>query len=276
MNDLTARRKGGGSRKYAIMTVATFIVFLGVWQLLAHYRILGRYTPTPWMVAKAFVFKLSNNGPDGAVLLANFVASLYVAITGFFIAITVGIPLGLVMGWYRLFDRFVRPLFEIIRPIPAVAWIPLTIVWVGVGLEAKSMIIFFSAFVPCVINSYTGVRQTNVALINVAKTYGASNFYIFLHVGVPSAIPLIFAGMRIALANSWGTLVAAEMLAASAGLGYMINMARSFGRADVVVLGMVCIGGLGYIFTWISRRASTRGAAYERGNEQQKKTGKPD
>lgn len=99
------------------------------------------------------------------------------------------------------------------------------------------------------INSYTGIRQTNPAFINVAKTYGASNFYTFLHVGVPSAIPMIFAGMRVALSTSWGTLVAAEMLAASSGLGYMISMARSFGRADVVVLGMVVIGALGYIFT---------------------------
>lgn len=236
--------------QYSLMTALTFLAFVTLWQLLSENGFLGKYTPTPLEVCNAFVFKLGNVGPDGALLWTNIYTSLFVAVMGFSIAVLIGIPLGLLMGWYRLFDRFLRPLFEIVRPIPAVAWIPLMIVWAGVGLRAKALIIFFSAFVPCVINSYTGIRQTNVALINVAKTYGASNFYTFLHVGVPSSIPMIFAGMRIALANSWGTLVAAEMLAASAGLGYMINMARSFGRSDVVVLGMVIIGVLGYLFTW--------------------------
>jgi NitT/TauT family transport system permease protein len=171
-------------------------------------------------------------------------------VTGLLVAVAVGVPLGLVMGWYKLADRFIRPIFEIVRPIPPVAWIPLTILWIGVGLQAKAMIIFFSAFVPCVINSYTGIRQTSIPLINVSRTFGASDFYTFLHVGIPSAVPLVFAGMRVALANSWGTLVAAEMLSASAGLGYMINMARQFGRIDVIMLGMVCIGLLGYLFTW--------------------------
>lgn len=245
------KKKGKGIHN-SILTVVTFIIFFGVWQIFAIYDIgVGHYMPAPTEVFQAFLYKLDNIGPDGATLWRNIYTSLYVALTGFGVAVIIGVPLGLLMGWYRLFDRIVRPLFEIIRPIPAVAWIPLMIIWAGVGLQAKACIIFFSAFVPCVINSYTGIRQTNVTLINVAKTYGASNFYTFLHVGIPSAVPMVFAGMRIALANSWGTLVAAEMLAASAGLGYMISMARSFGRADVVVLGMVVIGLFGFIFTWI-------------------------
>jgi NitT/TauT family transport system permease protein len=251
------RKNTGKGRiwKYPSMTIATFAVFLIVWQILAGNNLMGAYTPTPEAVCNAFIFKLTNIGPDGGILWTNIYTSLFVVLTGYIIAVGVGIPLGLLMGWYRLFDRFVHPLFEVVRPIPAVGWIPLMIVWAGVGLKAKALIIFISSFVPCVINAYTGIRQTNVTLINVARTYGASNFYTFVHVGVPSSIPLIFAGMRVALANSWGTLVAAEMLSASAGLGYMINMARSFGRSDVVVLGMVIIGILGYIFTWIFSKA---------------------
>ncbi len=242
-------KKDESNIKYVFLTIVTFIIFFLTWQLLAEFDIVGKYMPSPVDVFRAFVFKLSNIGPDGSLLSTNILTSLKVSLLGFSVAVVIGIPLGLFMGWYRLFDRIVKTLFELIRPIPAVAWIPLMIVWVGVGLTAKALIIFFAAFVPCVINSYTGIRQTNPALINVAKTYGASNFYTFLHVGVPSAIPMIFAGMRVALSTSWGTLVAAEMLAASSGLGYMISMARSFGRADVVVLGMVVIGALGYIFT---------------------------
>ena len=247
--------RGSENRKYNLITCVTFLAFLILWQLCAQYDIVGRYTPAPTEVFQAFLFKLNNIGPDGALLYTNILTSLSISLLGFLIAVVVGIPLGLLMGWYRLFDRFAKPLFELVRPIPAVAWIPLMIVWIGVGLAAKALIIFFAAFVPCVINAYTGIRQTNPVLINVAKTYGASNFYTFIHVGVPSAVPMIFAGMRIALSTSWGTLVAAEMLAASAGLGYMISMARAFGRADVVVLGMVIIGALGYVFTWIFSKA---------------------
>ena len=146
-------------------------------------------------------------------------------------------------------DRFVTPLFEIIRPIPPISWIPLTILWLGIGLKAQAFIIFFSAFIPCVINSYTGIKQTSPVLINVAKTFGASNFTIFIKVGIPSSLPITFAGIRVALGNSWSTLVAAEMLASSAGLGYMILMGRAFARPDIIVLGMLVIGIIGAIMT---------------------------
>lgn len=237
---------------YAFLSVATVLVFLLLWELLA---IMGVFppnkVPAPTDVFRALVFKMTNTGPDGATLQVNILASLQVSLSGLLLATLIGVPLGLLMGWYRSFDRMIRPLFEILRPIPPVAWIPLAILWIGVGLQAKAAIIFLSAFVPCVINSYTGIRQTNPTLINVAKTFGAKDFYIFLHVGVPSAVPMIFAGVRVALANAWGTLVAAEMVAASAGLGYMINMARQFNRIDVIVLGMACIGTLGFLFTWL-------------------------
>ena len=236
---------------YTLLPVLTIIVFLSAWEAVVKLGIVpSKKLPTPTDVLGAFMFKMSNKGPDGSTLPVNILASLQVVMSGLLIAICVGTPLGLLMGWYRALDKFFRPIFEIVRPISPVAWIPLIIIWVGIGLHAKAIIIFLSAFVPCVINSYTGIRQTSEVHINVAKTFGASNFYTFLHVGVPSAVPMIFAGMRIALANSWGTLVAAEMLAASAGLGYMLNMARNFIRLDIVVLGMICIGLFGYIFTW--------------------------
>lgn len=238
--------------KYTMMTVITFIVFLVVWQILASNDIIvGKYTPSPSEVLQAFFFKLEYVGPDGNLLGKNIITSLQISMGGFALAVVIGVPLGLLMGWYRLLDRFIRPVFEVVRPIPAVSWIPLMIVWIGVGIEAKVTIIFLTAFIPCVLNSYTGIRQTNQTLINVAKVYGASNFYTFLHVGVPYATPMIFAGMRVALASSWSCLVAAEMLAASAGLGFMINMARNFNRADVVVLGMIIIGFIGFLFTAI-------------------------
>lgn len=132
---------------------------------------------------------------------------------------------------------------------------PLVVVWMGIGLKAKALIIFFTAFVPCVINSYTGIKLTSKTLINVSRTFGASNAEIFWKVGVPSSLPMVFAGIRVALGNSWSTLVAAEMLAASAGLGYMIQIGRTVARPDIVIVGMVVIGAIGAILSGFLSRA---------------------
>lgn len=208
-----------------------------------------RFLSTPIQVVSLFLTKLTDPNPDGAVIGVNILSSLTVALSGFGMAIAIGIPLGLVMGWYKGFDSFVRPLFEIIRPIPPVSWIPLTIVWMGIGLQAKAFIVFFAAFVPCLINSYTGIRQTSEVLKNVSKTCGASYFTTFWRIGIPSAMPMAFAGIKVAIGNAWATLVAAEMLASSSGLGYMILMGRQFGRADLVILGIAVIAMIGTIIT---------------------------
>ena len=218
----------------------------------------NKYLASPVQVASLFLVKLTDPSPDGNTLLVNIVSSLQVSLAGFFLAISIGIPLGLLMGWFKGFDSFMRPIFEIIRPIPPVSWIPLTIVWLGIGLQAKAFIVFFSAFVPCVINSYTGIKQTSTVLINVAKTCGASYFTTFIKIGIPSSLTMVFAGVKVALGNAWSTLVAAEMLAASSGLGYMILMGRQFGRPDIIILGVVVIGCIGVAFSaalnWVERK----------------------
>jgi taurine transport system permease protein len=234
----------------AMLSVIGILGFLIFWQVITVTGIVeSRYLSTPIQIASLFLTKLTDPNPDGAVIGVNILSSLTIALSGFGLAIVIGIPLGLLMGWYKGFDSFMRPLFEIIRPIPPVSWIPLTIVWLGIGLTAKAIIVFFAAFVPCLINSYTGIRQTSEVLKNVAKTCGASNFTIFWRIGIPSAMTLTFAGIKVAIGNAWATLVAAEMLAASSGLGYMILMGRQFGRVDLVILGIVVIGAIGTIIT---------------------------
>lgn len=241
-----------GFNKYAIISIISILSFLLLWQVMVITGILSeRILPAPTKIFSTMFYKLGNESPDGSLLQINILVSLKVACSGLFLAIIIGIPLGWLMGWYKPINRFVRPLFELIRPIPPIAWIPLTILWVGIGLEAKAMIIFFASFVPCVINAMVGIKSTNQTLINVAKTYGASNFKIFLKIGIPSSLPMVFAGIRIALNSAWSTLVAAELLAANAGLGYMISMGRQYGRVDIIVLGMLSIGILGFIFSWI-------------------------
>ena len=248
--EVVKRQKKRNSFQLAMLSVIGILGFLLLWQAAVLAGVLpSRYVPAPTEVIALFGTKLEDYNRDGAVLGVHIMASLQVALTGFLLAIVIGIPLGLFMGWFRGFDKFMRPIFEILRPIPPVSWIPLTIIWMGIGLQAKAFIVFFSAFVPCVINAYTGIKQSSPVLINVAKTCGASNFTVFRKIGIPSAMTMTFAGIRVALGNAWATLVAAEMLAANAGLGYMILQGRQFARADIIILGIVVIGVIGVIFT---------------------------
>ena len=123
------------------------------------------------------------------------------------------------------------------------------ILWFGIGLGAKAAIIFVSAFIPCVINSYAGIKQTRPVHLWVAQTFGASRTKMLFTVAIPTAMPLIFTGLRISLQAAWTTLCAAEMLAANKGLGYMIQLNRSLARADLIIVGMLTIGLIGTIFS---------------------------
>lgn len=242
--------------KYILLSAAGILSVLVIWQLAVMLGwVEARMLPAPTTILDTLIDKLGNKAPDGNVLSVNILASLQVALSGFLTAIVIGVPLGLLMGWWTYADRFIRPIFELIRPIPPIAWIPLVVVWMGVGLQAKALIIFFTAFVPCVINSYTGIKLTSQTLIDVSKTFGAPNWQIFIKVGVPSSLPMVFAGIRVALGNSWSTLVAAEMLAASAGLGYMIQIGRTVARPDIVIVGMVVIGAVGAVLSMFLSRA---------------------
>lgn len=233
-------------RTTLILGFAGILGFLFVWTLVVKLELIdSKLIVSPLQVLQEIINKFTDKKPDGALLYEHVLASLEISISGFVLANIIGIPLGLLMGWYKNIDRFVRPIFEIIRPIPPISWIPVMIVLLGIGLKAKMVIIFFSAFIPSLINSYTGIRLTNQVYINVGKTCGASGFSNFIHIGVPSALPMIFAGMKVSLGNSWSTLVAAEMLAATRGLGYLIMMGRTFTRVDVIMAGMVIIGIIG-------------------------------
>lgn len=235
-----------------MLSVSGILLFFVIWECLVLFNIVdSRKLCDVLDIFKLFIVKLSDPNPDGAVLMVNIWSSLEIALCGFLLALIIGIPLGWLMGWYRGFDAFMRPIFEIIRPIPPVSWIPLTIVWMGIGLQSKAFIVFFSAFVPCLINAYTGIRQTKEVLVNVGKTFGASNFTCFWKVGIPSSMTMTFAGIKVAIGNAWATLVAAEMLAASSGLGFMILMGRNYGRVDLIILGIVVIGVLGVLISFL-------------------------
>ena len=206
------------------LSILSFALFIAFWEAICRLGIIGEYQLVPPSEPIfTFIDKITDPDPDGAILLEHTLTSLKLVVLGFSCAVCVGVPLGLFMGWYEPVRRFVRPVFDCMRPIPPIAWIPLAITWLGIGMPAKAFIICLAGFVPSVLNSYTGIRLTNPVLIRVSEIYGASNWETFLKIGVPSAVPMIFTGLRLSLNSAWTTLVAAELLASSQGLGYLIQ-----------------------------------------------------
>ena len=248
--EAAARRRS--SIKYLAISVAVVAVVLIVWQLAVQFGLVStRFFDSPMGVIETIVRKFSDTKPDGGLLWQHIYASATVVWFGFLLAAVIGIPLGLFMGWYGLCDRIVRPLFEIIRPIPSLAWIPIVLLFLGIGVSARAVVIFTGCFVATVLNTYTGIRSASQTLINVARTCGVSNFTVFRTIGIPSAMPMIFAGLKSSMGSAWGTIVAAEMLASSNGLGYMIQMGRSFGEVSLILAGIIVIGILGFISSGI-------------------------
>lgn len=229
--------------KYLSMSLVGLVAFFGLWELSVRLGwISNRTLSPPSVVIQTFIFKLTNVNPDGSTLPQHFLQSLKLALSSFVVAVIIGVPLGWIMGYYKVASFLLNPIFEIIRPIPPIAWIPIIILTMGIGMPAKMFIIFVAAFVPCVINSYLGIRLTDPVRINVAKTFGASEWEIFTTVCIPSSMNMVFTGIRLSLNNSWTTLVAAEMLAATRGLGYMIQLGRTLIRPDIIIVGMFTIG----------------------------------
>lgn len=235
------------------------MVFFVAWQLLVDTGVIPRdLLASPTQIVQLFIVKLTQSDPDGALLATHLWVSLQEALLGYVLALAIGVPLGLLMGWFYTIEGLARPMFEMIRPIPAVAWIPLTIFWFGIGMSGKVFIIFLSGIVPCVINSFVGVRLTNPTLIQMARTYGATRWQIFVQICIPSALPMVFSALQMALAACWTTLVAAELIAADTGLGFLITMGRRLAMPDMVLLGMLMVGFTGFVVGLIIDRVEKR------------------
>jgi len=234
------------------LSIVGLIIFFGFWEFAVRTGLVsGRSLSAPSDVVQTFIAKLTQSKPDGATVWQHFLTSFQLALSGFTLAVIIGVPLGLFMGYFKGMDLFMTPIFEIVRPIPPIAWIPIVILVLGIDMRAKMFIIFVSAFVPCVINSYLGIKLTSKTLINVARTFGASNWQIFTKVCIPSSLNMVFAGVRTSLGASWSTLVAAEMLASTRGLGYMIQMGRQLIRPDIIIVGMLTIGCTGAFLAYL-------------------------
>ncbi len=253
-------KKKLSDNKYKIIAAVNIIFILVLWYLLSEVFHVFRngMLPGPNKIFETFITKLNSKAPDGNTLFVHIRSSLIVVITGYAIGVVIGIPTGIFMAWYKPVDYLVRPVFDFLRCIPGLAWIPVITVWLGIDLKAKAAIIFVNVFVGTVVNVYSGIKQTDEVKIWVAQIFGASHFEILKRVALPSALPYIFTGLKVSLGMAWLGIIAAELLAAQSGLGYMIQVARNFGRADLVIVGMLTIGLIGALLTHLLEKIEHR------------------
>ena len=240
----------------ALLTLA---IVLGIWQLLTAVTgvISPMRFPMPAEVAAALQ-QIAIDGYSNGRLHEHVLRSVLLVTMGFAVAASCGVLLGMAMGASRSVEAFVNPVFLVLRPIPPLAWIPLAIVWLGLGDAAKMMVIFVSAFVPSVINSYTGVRQIDKPIFEAAAMLDVSGPRYWREVLVPGALPSIFTGLRLSLQASWTTLVAAELVGAVTGLGQILNQAAQDIYPAMILVGMICVALCGWLMTlglgWLERR----------------------
>ncbi len=244
MGTLTPDPKPVGEKNWLrlALPLATTVAFLAGW----HFAVMlsgSDLFPTPLQVAKG-ILELARKG----LLLKYIVASLFRVSVGFVLATLAGVPLGLVLGWFRPAFMALNPLIQVLRPISPIAWIPVAILWFGVDDTAPIFLIFLASVFPITVAAMAAVQNMQVVYVRAARNFGLRGLLLFRKVVLPAALPQIITGIRITLGVAWLVVVAAEMIAVNSGLGYLIIDARNAGkRYDLVVAGMVMIGLIGLL-----------------------------
>ena len=250
----------------ALVGLATVGVFLVLWYVAT--TLTGFINPSRFPrlaeVWSALQF-IQTEGYGNGKLHQQVFHSLMLVAMGFGVAIGVGVPLGLLMGHSRRAEALINPAFLLLRPIPPLAWIPLAIVWLGLEDASKILVIFVAAFVPSVINSYTGVRNIETPVLEAAQMLGVKGWRLVAQVLVPGALPLIFTGLRLSLQASWTTLVAAELIGALYGLGSILNQGAQDIFPAMILLAMAVVGVCGASTTWLLGALEQRAMPWRKG-----------
>lgn len=229
-----------------------------VWYLGSALELVNPiFWPSPGAVWEQFV-SITGEGYRNFSLLEHIWASLYRILVGFALGCLIGIPLGFAMGLSKVMRGWFDPIVEFFRPIPPLAFIPLVIIWSGIGERSKILLLFFAALWIMVIAARAGVGSVKLSKIHAAYSLGASKKQILMHVILPNSLPEIFTGMRVAMGVCWGTVVAAELVAAESGVGFMIMVASKFLSTDIVVLGVIIVGLIGYGIDILMRKIEAK------------------
>jgi len=244
-----------GQGRAGAIAASTVVSVLALWLLVTNMGwVKPLFLPSPQAVLAKFV-EVSTEGFAGATLLEHTATSLYRVFGAFALACATAIPIGVMMGVSRVARGVFDPLIEFYRPLPPLAYLPMVIIWFGIGEFSKVYLIFLAIFAPMAIAARSGVRSASIEQIHAAYSMGATRMQVIWHVIMKSALPEIFTGMRIGIGVGWTTLVAGEMVASTRGLGFMVLNAAEFLASDVVVMGIIVIGLFAFAFDMLMRYA---------------------
>lgn len=245
----------GSTRWYSILSVACCVA---LWWLIAALEVVPElFVPHPRSVLVAFL-ELSTEGYRGGTLLQHLGASMGRLGVGYILAVATAIPLGLVMGLSRRVRGVVSPLLEFYRPLPPLAYYTLLIVWLGIGDTSKVALLFLAAFPPLAINAMSAVETLPPQRVETARSLGARRRDVLLRVILPSCLPQIFTGMRVAMGFTYTTLVSSEIVAAANGIGWVVLDAGRFLRTDVIFVAIIVMGATGIALDWAIRMAEAQ------------------
>ncbi len=241
-----------------ILYCISLAVFLWVWDLIAVLKVFGAFMPRPIEVVK-YLGIMMTDPLAGRTLPLHLWSSLQRVFIGFLISVLIGVPLGLLMALNRHIHAVVKPVFDLLKPMPPISWISLSILWFGIGETSKVFIIIIGAIVPCVINSFNGIRLVDPELYDVIRMLGGNRRREIWEVTLPAAFPAIFAGIQISLSVAWTCVLAAELVGAREGMGFIIILGMNLSRPAMIIGGMVVIAvtawllavSIGWIEKWV-------------------------
>ena len=243
-----------GEGPSTLISIVTVVGLLAFWWVATHFGwIKDLFLPTPEKIFTSFGEAWRGDIQGGKPLAEHFWWSLYRVFAAFVLAVVTAVPVGVAMGVSRIARGIFDPPIEFYRPLPPLAYLPLIVIWFGIDETAKVVLIYLACFAPLAMAARAGVRSVTIEQINAAYSMGGSKWQVIFHVVIPAAMPEILTGMRIAIGFGWTTLVAAEMVAATVGLGQMVLNASNFLRTDVVIMGIIVIGVVAYLFDLLMR-----------------------
>jgi taurine transport system permease protein len=249
----TSGYKTPGEGRSSWYSALSIVVILGLWWLASHLRwVPPLFLPTPEVVLARLYESAMGQSAD-APLATNFGWSMFRVFSAFLLACVTAIPIGIGMGVSRIVRGIFDPPIEFYRPLPPLAYLPLIVIWFGIDELSKILLIYLACFAPMAMSAQAGVRSVSQEQIHAALSMGASRWQVIRHVVIPAAMPEILTSMRIAIGFGWTTLVAAEMVAATHGLGQMVLNASNFLRTDIVIMGIIVIGAVAYLFDLLMR-----------------------
>lgn len=242
----------------AVISTLTIGVIIGLWALASAYALVSPvFLPSPRQVVLA-LYNLVVKGFVDATLAEHVGSSLYRIFGALIASILIGIPAGLAIGTSRVGRGILDPIVEFLRPLPPLAYLPLIIIWVGIGEASKITVIALSMLPSIILSTSAGVRAVSKDHVNAARSLGASKAQVLREVVLPSAVPSILTGIRIALGAGWTTLVAAELVAATSGIGFMIQSAAQFLVTDIVIAGIIVIALIAIVLEYVARLIERR------------------